>query len=189
MSVSPKTWGPRQWLTAVLCGGIAGAVVVWILAGSDDGSSSRQQAGGRGYEPITPAQESEAKQIAARDHVVEGIAGGSREAVGTLEPWVDESGNELLGAVVRVRLDPPVQIRRARVPVYFFPGPAAPPGTPGLKRFARISATEVTELVTKVLLDEKRVVSIEPRGARASVSEETVLGPDPGPAYRQPEGE
>jgi hypothetical protein len=189
MIVTPRTWGPKQWATAILCGGIASAVLVWILTGSDDGSSSRAQVAGSGYEPITPSQESKAKQIAARDHTVESIAGGSREAIGALEPWVNETGNELLGAVVRIRLNPAVQIRRAKVPAYIFPGSAAPPGTPSLKRFAQISATEVTELVTKVLLGENRVVAIEPRGARASVSEETLLGPDPGPAYRRPEGE
>jgi hypothetical protein len=189
MIVAPRTWGPRQWLTVFLCGGIVGAVVVWVVTGSDDGSSARPQVTDGDYEPITRSQEGEAKQIAVRDHAVESIAGGSQEDIGALEPWVNETGNELVGAVVHIQLDPPVRIRRAKVPAYIFPGPAAPPGTPTLKRFAQISATEVTELVAKVLLGENRVVAVEPRGARASVSEETLLGSDPGPAYRQPEGE
>lgn len=182
-------WGPRQWLTLVLCGCVAAALLVWLVAGSGNGSRTGPREIGPDYTPMTASQTKEAEGIAVDDQVVDDIAGQSKQTVSGIEPWINSAGKRLLGAVVHIRLDPPVRMQGVKVPVYVTPGPDAPAGTPSLERVGVMSATGVAELNASVLLEADRVVAVEPSGRRVAVTEERLLGPEPGPAYRRPEGE
>lgn len=183
------TWNARWTLTLSACGILIGAGIVWLFISKADKASSGMRVTDPDYKPMTARQEREMEGVATRDRLVRRIAASSRIGIKRTEPWIDEAGDRLLGAVVHIELSPSVDMRRARVPVYITPGPSARRGTPTLERVGVISATGVAGLNASVLLRSERVVTLEPIGPHIAVSEEELLGPEPGPAYRRPEGE
>jgi hypothetical protein len=74
-----------------------------------------------------------------------------------------------------------------RLPATISPNRKAPPQTPTLHRFARFSATNVTELNVSVDLDGRRVVAIEPTGDGVEVTKIELIGPWPKSPSYEPE--
>ncbi len=124
------------------------------------------------------------KAFALRNRYVRGVVAGSHPSVVDVVPWLSEGGRELIGGRVEIRLGSPVRLVDERLPGTISPNRKAPPGTPTLHRFARFSATNVTELDVSVELDGGRAVQIEPAGDGAKVTKIELIGPPPkNPAY------
>jgi hypothetical protein len=120
-----------------------------------------------------------------RNSYVRGIVEGSHPGVvDDVVPWVSEGGRKLIGGRVEIRLSPPVRLVNERLPGMIFPNQKAPPGMPTLHRFARISATNVSQLEVSVELDSGRAASIESAGDDVNVTKIELIGPPPkNPAY------
>jgi hypothetical protein len=133
---------------------------------------------------MSKADARELKAFALRSRYVRDIVEGSRPSVVNVVPRVSEGGRELIGGSVRIRVVPPVSLHDERLPAVIFPNHKAPSGTSALHRFARISATNVTELAVSVDLDGGRVVQVEPSGDGVQVTKIELIGPPPkSPAY------
>lgn len=133
---------------------------------------------------LTPADARRIKTAALHSHVVRRISSGGRVRISKPIPWVSEGGRELLGGVTHLQLSPAVDFDDQKLPATISPNQKAPPGTPTLYRFVRMSATNVSELEVQVKLANRRVVRIEPSGAGYRVTKAELIGPPPaGPAY------
>ena len=133
---------------------------------------------------LSKADARKLKAFALRNRYVRDIVAGSHPSVVDVIPWLSEGGRELIGGGVEIRLSSPVRLVNERLPGMIFPNQKAPLGTPTLHRFARFSATNVTELDVSVELDSGRAVQIEPAGDRAKVTKIELIGPPPkNPAY------
>lgn len=133
---------------------------------------------------LSKADTRKLKAFALADRYVRGIAAGSHPRVVNVVPWLSEGGRELIGGRVEILLSSPVRLVDERLPGTISPNQKAPPGTPTLHRFARFSATNVTELDVSVELASGRAVQIEPTGDGAEVTKIELIGPSPkNPAY------
>jgi hypothetical protein len=178
---------------------LASAVVFLAGCGSDDSADTSPAKGtlpapprlGKAIPPgsppsswLTKADARELKTAALHNRFVRGIAEGSHPRAVDVVPWTSEGGQELIGGRVEVRLSQPVRLVNERLPATISPNRKAPPGTPTLYRFARFSATNVTELDVSVELDSGRAVQIEPSGDGAKVTKIELIGAPPkNPAY------
>lgn len=126
----------------------------------------------------------EIKAAVRRDPYVREVAAGSRLRVAGVIPWVSEGGTELIGGAAHVYLRPAVDLENQKLPATISPNHMAPPGTPTLYRFIRMSATDVSELEVSVRRADDRVVRIEPSGSGYRVTKAELIGPAPtDPAY------
>lgn len=133
---------------------------------------------------LTKADVRKLKAFALRDGYVRGAVAGSHPSVADVIPWLSEGGRKLIGGSVEIRVSPPGRLVDERLPAMIFPNHQAPPGTPPLHRFARFSATDVTELAVSVELDNGRVAQVEPAGDAIKVTKIELIGPPPkNPAY------
>jgi hypothetical protein len=133
---------------------------------------------------LSKADTRKLKAFALSDRYVRDIVAGSHPSVVDVVPWLSEGGQELIGGSVEIRLSSPVRLANERLPGMIFPNQKAPPGTPTLYRFARFSATNVTELDVSVELAGGRAVQIEPAGDGSKVTKIELIGPPPkNPAY------
>lgn len=136
---------------------------------------------------FTQADTQMAKAITLGDEGIHRLLAGEHSHVVAVIPWYSEGGRRLVGAEVKIKLRPPTRLADERLPVTISPDHQAPPGTPTLDRFARVSARNVTELDAMTELAARRVVRIEPAGNGVEVTKFELIGPAPtSPAY-QPE--
>jgi hypothetical protein len=138
-----------------------------------------------GPRSLTPADARKIRLAAVRDRFVRELAGGSRvRLAGQVVPWLSADGRKLLGGVVQLALAPAVDFEDQKLPVTISPNQKAPPGTPTLYRFARMSATDVSRLEVEVRLADAKAVRIEPSGDGYTVTKLELIGPPPtGSAY------
>jgi hypothetical protein len=136
---------------------------------------------------LTKTDARELKTAALHNRFVRAIAEGNRPRIVNVGPWVSEEGWELIGGSVEIRLSPPMRLVNERLPATISPNRKAPPGTPTLYRFARFSATNVTELDVSVELDGGRAVAIEPSGDGVKVTKIELIGPPPKSPSYEPE--
>lgn len=119
--------------------------------------------------------------------VVRRLSAGSRIRASKVIPWVSEGSQELLGGVVHLHLSPAVDFDDQKLPATISPNQKAPPGTPTLYRFVRMSATSVSELEVQVKAANQRVVRIEPSGTGYQVTRVELIGPPPASSAYAPE--
>ena len=124
------------------------------------------------------------KRSVLRSGILKRLSAGSHVRISKVVPWVSEGSRELLGGVAHVYLSPAVDFDDQRLPATIFPNQEAPPETPTLYRFVRMSATNVRDLEVQVMLTDRRVVRIEPSGTGYEVTKLELIGPPPAsPAY------
>ncbi len=168
------------------------AIVVWATAGPDR-SGQGAPPPPRSVSRLNRAQELKLKEAALRSPVVRGLTKGHKTSVIDVVPWINEatgqSPDRLLGGDVKIDVSPAIELKNEVVPVYIIPGRSAPPRTPALNRYARYSATHVSQLRTLVNLETAKVMEVAFSGDRLKIMELKLLGPDPGPAYRGDPGE
>jgi hypothetical protein len=156
----------------------------------DQPSFRPERSSGAGYPELTKAQAQKSIAVALHDRFVQEVAAGSRvTASGHVAPSVSEGGKKLVGGVVHLALEPPVDFDDQTLPGTISPNQKAPPGTPTLYRFARMSASNVSELEVAVRLADGRAVRIEPSGEGYEVTKLELIGPPPtNPAYASEPG-
>jgi hypothetical protein len=133
---------------------------------------------------LTKAETRRLAAIALRDPYLQAIAGNDDAKVIKVAPWGSPEESNLIGGLVHVRLGGPVRLEDERLPATISPNHRAPSGTPILHRYARVSASNVTELEMLVELGKGRVVQIEPGGEAVKVTKIELIGPAPeNPAY------
>jgi hypothetical protein len=136
---------------------------------------------------MTAADVRTIKASIRRDHFVRQIAAGSRVRLSNVVPWVSEGDTELLGGATELYLSPAIDLDDQKLPATISPNRKAPPGTPTLYRFIRMSATNVSELEVSVRLANRRVVRIEPSGTGYEVTKMELIGPPPASSAYAPE--
>lgn len=166
-------------------GGGSGTSAGTVASGAPEGPSiSRAPAPAPKPPRLTAADARRVEASIRRDRFVREVAAGCRIRVGKVIPWLTEGGRVLLGGAARVYLNPAVDLEDQKLPVDIYPNHKAPPGTPTLNRFVRMSATGVGELEVSARLANGRVVRIEPSGAGYRVTKAELIGPAPtDPAY------
>jgi hypothetical protein len=133
---------------------------------------------------LTAADARKVKASIRSDRFLREVAGDSGVRIGRVIPWVAEGGRILLGGAARVHLSPAVDFEDQKLPAEIYPNEKAPPGTPTLHRFIRMSATNVGELEVSARLANGRVTRIEPSGTGYEVTKAELIGPAPtNPAY------
>jgi hypothetical protein len=172
-------------------GGSAGTAAGLTSSGVPEGPTiSRAGGPSHGSPSMTAADARKIKAAVRRDPFVREVAAGSRIHLSKVIPWVSEGDTELLGGATIVHLDPAVDLERQKLPAEIYPNHKAPPGTPTLHRFIRMSATNVSELEVSARLATGRVVRIEPSGTGYRVTKAELIGPAPtGPAYAPEPGD
>jgi hypothetical protein len=177
---------------ALLLAGCGGSAAVDSTAGS--GSATQvtptfHPVGDRANGNLGKAKARRVESLALHNHFVERIAGDRQITVaGPVARWVTEGGRHLIGGVVKIPISPPARFTNLRLPATISPNHKAPPGTPTLYRYARMSATNVGELEVAVDLSEGRPVRIEPSGDGYRITKLELIGPSPkNPAAYAPE--
>jgi hypothetical protein len=136
---------------------------------------------------MTQADALKIKKSVLRNGVVRRLSVGSRVRVSGVVPWVSEGSRELLGGIIHVQLSPAVDFDDQKLPAMISPNQKAPPETPTLYRFVRMSATNVRDLEVQVRLANRRLVRIEPSGAGYRVTKVELIGPPPASSAYAPE--
>jgi hypothetical protein len=168
------------------CGGAGSGTAAGTVAASvpEQPTITGGSASGSKLPRLTAADLRRIRTSIRRDRFVREVAGGSRVLVGKVIPSVSEGGRQLLGGAAQVHLSPAVEIEDQKLPVEIYPNQKAPPGTPTLHRFIRMSATGVGELEVAARLANGRVTRIEPSGTGYKVTKAELIGPAPtDPAY------
>jgi hypothetical protein len=137
--------------------------------------------------PMTQADARQIKASVLRNRFVRQVSAGSRVRIGKVVPWVSEGDTELLGGAADLYLSPAVDLDDQKLPATISPNQKAPPDTPTLYRFIRMSATNVGELEVAVRLAGRRVVRIEPSGTGYQVTKAELIGPPPSSSAYAPE--
>lgn len=116
---------------------------------------------------------------------VKEVSAGSRVRIANkVVPTVAEGSRKLIGGSVLLFLSPAVEFENQKLPATIYPNHKAPPGTPPLYRYVRMSASNVGELEVEVKLENGRPVRIEPAGEGYKVTKVELIGPAPSnPAY------
>ena len=187
----------RKLLSALL----TGILLAGCGSGSDNTAGSRpvaseplkqpsfrsSDASVRDVHSMTQADSLKNKKAALHNGAVSRLSADSRIRASTVIPWVSEGGGELLGGVIHIHLSPVVDFDDQKLPATISPNQKAPPGTPTLHRFVRMSATNVSELEVQVELANQRVVRIEPSGTGYQVTKVELIGPPPANSAYAPE--
>src|SRR3954468_17232074 len=176
---------------------LVGAAIVFAGCGSGDSADTSTTGGAAPASPkvgkaspgsgpsvrLTKADEKKLAAIAVRDSYLEAIAKDGAVKVTKVAPWSSPGASKLTGGLVHVRLSQPARLVDMRLPGTISPNQGAPSGTPTLHRYARVSASNVTELEMLVEL-KGGVVQIEPAGENVKVTKIELIGPAPtNPAY------
>jgi hypothetical protein len=134
---------------------------------------------------LTKADARKIRASALHNHFVREVSAGSRVRAYKVVPVLAEGeGGELVGGSVRLFLNPPVEFDDQKLPATISPNQKAPPGTPPLYRYVRMSATNVSELEVQIQLANRRAVRIEPAGDGYKIGKLKLIGPPPkSPAY------
>ncbi len=112
------------------------------------------------------------------------LSAGSGVRASKVVPWVAEGGGGLIGGAVHLYLSTAVDFANQKLPATISPNQKAPPGTPTLYRYVRMSATSVSELEVQIQLANRRAVRIEPAGGGYKITKLKLIGPPPkSPAY------
>lgn len=133
---------------------------------------------------LPSAVQAEAVEAVRENATVKRLVGDREVEEDRAAPWLTESGTELLGASVRLRLRPPLSLDREKLPAYIRPDRDAPSSTPALRRYVRYSGTGFTELGILMRLPSMEVLEIAPEGSAASVSALQLIGPPLSKDYR-----
>jgi hypothetical protein len=131
---------------------------------------------------LTAPQAQSIKSVALRNRFVRELSAGSRVHASAAIPWIAEGGGRLLGGVTHLYLSPAVDLEDQKLPATISPNEHAPPGTPTLYRYVRMSATGVEELEVQVKFRNREAVRIEPSGTGYSITKAELIGPPPRPA-------
>jgi hypothetical protein len=133
---------------------------------------------------LTKARARRIRTSALRNRFVREVSAGSRVRASGVVPWVAEGSRELVGGSVHLFLNPPVEFDNQKLPATISPNQKAPPGTPTLYRYVRMSAVNVGELEVQIKLENGRAVRIEPAGEGYKVAKTELIGPPPkSPTY------
>jgi hypothetical protein len=147
-------------------------------------SSGPRKADAATYSTLTRADVRKIGGAARRSRYTREVAAGGRVRVGKVIPSISAGGRTLLGGVAYVYLSPPVTFDDQILPGTISPDHKAPPGTPTLYRYGRVSASNVSELEEEIRMPSGRAVRIEPAGDGYRVTKEELIGPAPtNPAY------
>lgn len=190
--------GAGRSRTATYKAALAGAAIVLAGCGAGDAADTstseatvpaspevgKASPGSNGSVQLTRADEQKLAAIALHNPYLKAIAKDDGAEVIKVAPWGSPGGSNLIGGLVHVRLGEPARLENQRLPATISPNHQAPSGTPDLHRYARVSASNVTELEMLVELDEGRVAQIEPAGKAVNVTKIELIGPAPeDPAY------
>lgn len=187
-------------LSAVLIGG---ALLAGCSGGKDNGTSvsaasefsSPKEASFRRAKSLassnfglTKADVRKIRASALHNRFVREVSAGSRVRASKVVPVVAEGeGGELVGGSVRLFLRPPVEFDSQKLPATISPNRKAPPGTPTLYRYIRMSASDVGQLEVEIKLENGRPVRIEPAGEGYKVTKAELIGPPPRSSAYAPE--
>jgi hypothetical protein len=136
---------------------------------------------------LTKGRARKIRAAALHSRFVRQVSAGSQIRVSKVIPWVSEGGRELLGGVIHLYLSPSVEFDNQKLPATISPNQKAPPGTPTLYRYIRMSAANVGELEVQIKLENGRAVRIEPAGEGYKVTKAELIGPPPKSSAYAPE--
>jgi hypothetical protein len=170
-------------IVAVVLAGCGGSAAVDSSIHFDSVSQPRpafHPVPGRASHGLSQVKGRRIESLALHNRFVGQIAGSRQISVASpVEPWVSEGDRSLIGGIVKISISPPARLTNQRLPATVTPNRKAPPGTPTLYRYARMSATNVGELEVAVDLSKHRPVGIEPSGDGYRISKLELIGPPP----------
>jgi hypothetical protein len=163
--------------------GCGGSAAVGSTASSDSATQPTptfHPIADRASKDLGNTQARRVEALALHSPFVKRIADDRKIAVsGSVVPWVTEGDRRLIGGVVNIPISPPANFTDLRLPATISPNHKAPPGTPTLYRYARMSASNVGELEVAVDLSKGRPVRIEPSGDGYRVTKLELIGAPP----------